>query len=62
MEQYNRCPFSSEGSRALGDLDIYGRIVLKWILTNWSVRTNKSGLNKVQWRAFVNKAMNVRVP
>jgi hypothetical protein len=52
-----------EGDR-LGDPDVDGRIMLKWIFKVWD-----GGMNWIQlaedrdrWRAVVNAVMNLRVP
>jgi hypothetical protein len=47
-----------EGKRPLEDLSVIWRITLRWTLGNWS----RLALNRVQWRAFVNTVMDLRVP
>jgi hypothetical protein len=51
----------SEGRDQLVDLDIYGRIILKWTLKNKVERINLAD-DKDQWRAVLNMVMNLRVP
>jgi hypothetical protein len=38
----------------LGDLDIYGEIILKWTLSKWDVNEMKLAQNIIQWQVLVN--------
>jgi hypothetical protein len=42
----------------LGDLDVDGRILLKWILKEQDLRVELTE-DKVQWRSAVNTVMNI---
>jgi hypothetical protein len=49
----------------LGDRDVDGRIILKWIFKTW----DEGGMDWIElaqdrdrWRALVNAVMNLRVP
>ena len=48
----------------LGDTDIDGRIILKWIFRKWDVVMDYSFLaqDRDRWRALVNAVMNLRGP
>jgi hypothetical protein len=48
----------------LGDPDVDGRIVLKWIFKKWNAGMDRIELaqDRNRWRAFVNAVMNLRVP
>jgi hypothetical protein len=45
----------------LGDVGVYGRIILKWILKRWGLEWIQLAQNKVQWWDFVNAVMHLRV-
>jgi len=52
-----------EGKRPLGDLDVDGRIILRWIFGKWEGwRLDGVGSGWDRWRALVNTVMNFRVP
>jgi hypothetical protein len=58
------CGDQREGDR-LGDPDVDGRIILKWIFKKWDERGMdwiKLAQDRDRWRAFVNVVMNLRVP
>jgi len=49
----------------LGDLDVDGRIILRWIFRQWEVRGMdwiKLAQDRDKWRALVNTVMNLRIP
>jgi hypothetical protein len=51
------CESQMEGNHC-GDLDIGGRITLKWILEIWIDLAQR----RDQWMALANTVMNLRVP
>jgi hypothetical protein len=53
-----------KGRDYLGDLSVDGRVILKWILTNFygGMWTVSIWLRIGNWRALVNTVMNLRVP
>jgi hypothetical protein len=56
-----------ENSRArnhLKDLEVDGRIILKWIFKKWDEGMDWTELaqERNRWRALVNAVMNLRVP
>ena len=53
------------GKRPLGDQDVDGRIILRWILRKWEgVVGDWMGLaqDRDRWRALVSTVMNCQVP
>ena len=49
----------------LGDPDVDGRIILRWILRKWVVAGMdwmELAQDRDRWRAVVNAVMNLRVP
>jgi hypothetical protein len=48
----------------LGDPDVDGRIILKWIFKKWDGGTDRIQLaqDRDRWRALVIAVMNLRVP
>jgi ribosomal protein S4E len=49
----------------LGDRNIDGRIILKWIFRKWEVGVMdwiELAKDRDRWRALVNTVMNLRVP
>jgi hypothetical protein len=48
----------------LGDPEVEGRIVLKWIFKTWdgSMDWIELAQDRNRWRALVNAVMNLRVP
>jgi folate-binding Fe-S cluster repair protein YgfZ len=44
------------------DLDVNGRILLKWILSKHEVNWIELALDRVHWRALMNTATNFRIP
>jgi hypothetical protein len=48
----------------LGDPDVDGRIILKWIFKKWDGGMDWIGVaqGRDRWRALVNAVMKVRVP
>jgi len=49
----------------LGDPDVDGRIILRWIFRKWGcggVDWMELAQDTVRWRALVNAVMNLRVP
>jgi len=49
----------------LGDPDIDGRIILKWIIRTWDVGFMdwiELAQDRARWRALVTAVMNFRVP
>ena len=49
----------------MGDPDIDGRIILRWIIRKWDVGFMdwiELAQDRVRWRALVSKVMNFRVP
>jgi hypothetical protein len=48
----------------LGDLDVNGRIILKWIFEKWVGGMDWIDLahDRDRWRAVVNSVINLRVP
>jgi hypothetical protein len=48
----------------LGDPDVDGRIILKWIFKKWNGDMDWIELaqDRDRWRALVNAVMNLRVP
>jgi len=52
-----------EGKRPLGDPDIDGRIILRWIFGKWEGGDwMELAQDRDRWRALVNTVMNFRVP
>ena len=53
-----------EGKRPLGDPDVDGRIILRWIFRKWEGLWDwmKLAQDRERWRALVNAVMNFRVP
>jgi hypothetical protein len=52
-----------EGRHNFQHLAINGRIILKWVLNKYKgLDWNHLTLNKVQWYALVNTAMDIKVP
>jgi hypothetical protein len=53
-----------EGRRHLGDPDIDGRVILKYIFKKWDggVDWIKLAQDMDRWRALVNVVMNLQVP
>ena len=52
-----------EGKRPLGDPDVDGRIILRWIFGKWEEwRMDGVAKDRDRWRALVNRVMNFRVP
>jgi hypothetical protein len=49
-----------EGKRPLGDRDVDGRIILRWIFRKWD--GVERAQDRYRWRALVNTVMNFRVP
>jgi len=53
-----------EGKRPLGDPDVDGRLILRWIFRKWDVGGMdwiELAEDKDRWRALVNAVMNLRV-
>jgi hypothetical protein len=52
------------GGDHLGDPDVDGRIILKWVLKKWDGKMDWIELaqDRDRWRALVNAVMNLRVP
>jgi hypothetical protein len=50
--------------RKLGDLCVDGRMMIKWMLWEWGGRvcTGFFCLRTVHWQAFMNTAVNLKVP
>jgi hypothetical protein len=48
----------------LGDPDVDGKIILRWIFRKWSGGIDRIDLaqDRDRWRAVVNGIMNVQVP
>jgi hypothetical protein len=49
----------------LGDPDVDGRIILKWIFKMWDVGAMdwiELASDRDRWRALVNAVMNLRIP
>jgi ribosomal protein S4E len=49
----------------VGDLDIDGRIIIRWIIRKWGVGFMdwiELAQDRARWRALVNVAMNLRIP
>jgi len=45
----------------LGDPGLDGRIILRWIFTNWDFDWIELAQDSERWRALVNAVMNLRV-
>ena len=51
------------GKNHWGDLDVDGRIILRWIFGKWGVADwMEMAQDRDRWRPLVNKVMNLRVP
>jgi hypothetical protein len=46
----------------LGDSDVDGRIILRWIFRKWGVDRIKLAQHRDRWRKLVNVVMNLWVP
>jgi len=54
-----------EGRDHLGDPDVDGRIILRWVFRKWDVWGMdwiELAQDRDRWRALVSTAMNLRVP